>query len=118
MDNLAGVIIMAICTFGCALLFYGIGIWAENSSKPVHFWSGSKVDPSKVLDIPAYNHACAVMWKRYSVPYWCCGILAYLDLLYPGCMMISVIMLLAACLPGAFWLVSKYTKIEQKYIIK
>ena len=115
MDNLAGMIIMAVCCFGCALLFFGIGIWAEKSTKPVHFWSGTRIDPQKVSDISAYNHACAVMWKLYSVPYWFCGVLACLDGIHPICMILSTVLLFAACIPGVFWLVWRYSKIEKQY---
>lgn len=118
MDNFAGMIIMAVCCFGCAALFFGIGIWADKSSKPVHFWAGSKVNPETVSDIPGYNHACGVMWKVYSVPYWCCGILACLDGIDPVFMIASTVVLFLACIPGVFLLAGQYVKIEKRYIIK
>ena len=85
--------------------------------KPMHFWAGSRIDPAKVLDIPAYNHACAVMWKCYSVPYWLCGIFACLDGIHPVCMIISTVLLFAACVPGLFWLIRKYKCIEKQFLI-
>jgi len=35
--SVAGAIIVAICCFGCALTFLGIGVWASKSNKPIHF---------------------------------------------------------------------------------
>ena len=118
MDNLVGMIIMAVCCFGCAVLFFGIGIWAHKSGKPVHFWAGTKVDPAKVTDIPAYNRECAVMWKLYSIPYWCCGILTCLNGIDPIFMIASTVVLFLACIPGVFLLAGQYAKIEKQYILK
>ena len=118
MDNFAGMIIMVVCCFGCAMLFFGIGRWADQSKKPVHFWSGTTVNPEKVSDIPAYNHACALMWKQYSIPYWFCGIFSCLGVIDRIFSIIAVILLFVACLPGAFWLVGQYSKIEKMYFIR
>ena len=115
-SNIPRVIIMALCCFGCAVLFYGIGIWADKSEKPVHFWSGTTVDPTKVTDIPGYNHACAVMWKWYSVPYWLSGIFSCLDPWYDGSMIVATVLLVAACVPGFIFLVLRYHRIVKTYI--
>ena len=117
-EQIAVIIIWAIVVFGCAILFYGIGIWSERSKKPVHFWSGTQVDARKVRDIPAYNHANAVMWKWYSLPYFLSGVLGCLDFLYPWCMPAAVILLVAACFPGIFILIWIYMKIEKAYILR
>lgn len=118
MDNLAGMIIMALCCFGCAILFFGIGVWADKSEKPFHFWAGTKIAPEKVMNISAYNRACAVMWKFYSVPYWSCGVLACLSGIDRIYMTVSAVLLFLAGIPGSFVLVWQYTKIEKKYIVK
>ena len=118
MDNLTGMIVMAVCCFGCAVLFFGIGVWAEKSKKPVHFWAGSRIDPEKVSDIPGYNHACTVMWKVYSIPYWCCGVLACLGGIDRMFMVASTVLLFLACIPGVILLARQYTRIEKKYIVK
>ena len=118
MDNLAGLIIMSVCCFGCGLLFFGIGVWADKSNKPIHFWAGTKIDPEKVSDISGYNHACALMWKAYSIPYWGCGILSCMDGINRIFSIASAVLLFLACIPGVFGLVWQYTKIEKRYITK
>ena len=102
---------MIICCLGCAALFYGIGIWADKSEKPVHFWSGSKVDPATIADVDSYNHDNAVMWKVYSVAYWIAGVLAFFD----HCMIYATVLLILACFPGMFFLVRQYMRIEKRY---
>ncbi len=116
--SVAGIIIWAICAYGCAALFFGIGIWAEHAKKPVHFWAGTKIDAQKVTDIPAYNHANAVMWKWYALPYFLSGILGCLDSLHAWCMPAAVILMVAACFPCIFIMIWRYTKIEKTYILR
>ena len=116
--NLAGILIMAFCCFGCAILFVGIGIWAWHSGKPINFWSGTKVDPEKVSDTPGYNRANAVMWIIYSIPYWIAGIFSCLEPYDQRMMIISAVVLGIACVPGVFFLIFAYHRIEKKYIIR
>ena len=116
--SVAGAIIMAICCFGCAALFYAIGAWAAKARKPVSFWSGIKVDADKVKDIPAYNRANAVMWKVYSIPYWTCGIFGSLGFLGDVFTIVSAVILFLACVPGLILLVRRYHKIEKLYVMK
>ena len=108
---MVGQIIMIICCLGCAALFYGIGIWADKSEKPVHFWSGSKVDPATIADVDSYNHDNAVMWKIYSIPYWIAGVLAFFD----QSMIYATVLLVLACFPGMLFLVRQYMRIERRY---
>ena len=118
MDNLAGFFIMLFVYGSCALLFYGIGAWADRMEKPMGFWSGSTVKAEWVRDIPQYNHENAVMWKIYSIPYFLCCVLNVFGLFYEVFTYISVGLLIAACFPGIFFLVAHYRKIEKKYIVK
>ena len=62
-----GVIVMALCGFGCGALFFGIGVWAGKAKKPVHFWAGSRIDPRTITNVAAYNRENARMWKKFSV---------------------------------------------------
>ena len=120
MDNgsVAGAIIMALCCFGCALTFFGIGIWAEKAKRPIHFWSGTSVDPEKVTDIPAYNHANAVMWKVYSLPYWIAGLVGCFGFLGDVFAIVSAVLLSLSCFPGIFLLFWRYRSIEKLYVSK
>ena len=63
-EEILGAIVMFFCGFGCGGLFYWIGTWASQRKDPMHFWTGSTVDPKTISDIPAYNQANAQMWKR------------------------------------------------------
>ena len=116
--SVAGAIIMALCCFGCGLTFNLIAGWAIKSKKPVNFWSGTKVDPEKVKDIPAYNRANAMMWNVYSVPYWLAGIVGCFGYLGDVFSVAAAILLSLSCFPGLFFLVFRYRKIENQYIIK
>ena len=61
--DMAGKIICCVISFGCAILFYSIGVYAQKSEKPMWFWSGTEVNTSQVTDIPKYNRENAIMWK-------------------------------------------------------
>ena len=117
-EQIAGMIVMVICCFCCGILFFGIGLWAQKAVKPVHFWSGTRVDPAKVTDINGYNRANGVMWKLYSIPYWVAGILSCLEFLCYGFNIAAAILLFLACFPGLFILVWNYNRIEKRYITR
>ena len=120
MDNgsIAGAIIMAVCCFGSALTFVAIAVWAKKSKKPINFWSGMSVPADKVTDVSAYNHANAVMWSVYSVPFWLAGLVGSLGFLGDAYTMASAILLSLACFPGAFLLIWRYRKIEKLYVVR
>ena len=109
---MAGIIIWCITMFGCAFLFFGMGIYAEKREKPMHFWSGTKVDPTKISDVKAYNRENARMWKIYSLWYFASGITCFWSV---G---IAIAILVASCTVGMVLLVSTYNKIEKKYRVK
>ena len=69
--ELAAILVGAICGFGSGVLFYGIGAFGAGQKKPMNFWAGQTLVPESVTDIPAYNHACARLWKRFSIPAGC-----------------------------------------------
>ena len=116
-EQLVGCIIMALCCFGCAATFQGIGIHAARSDEPVSFWSGGpKVEAKHVNDIYGYNQACSSMWKLYAIPYWVAGIVACLGFLGDGYLLASAIIMTVACFPGLFFLIWRYKHIEKTYI--
>ena len=118
MDNggMIGLIIMVICCWGCGAIFYGLGMYAERSPKPVSFWSGTEIDPKWVWDIPAYNHACSVMWKWYSAPWFLSGMLAIFGGWGDAFSIASLVVMLIAAFPGIWILIRHYGKIEREYI--
>lgn len=108
---MAGKIICWIVSFGCAVLFYSIGIYATRLEKPMWFWSGTEVDPSKITDIPEYNRANGNMWKLYSLWYVAAG-LAEIWNTYA----FMTILILGNTL-GLVLLIVTYTKILKKYSV-
>lgn len=115
-EEIFGMIIMSICCFGCAALFFGIGIHMQRSDKPAHFWAGSEVKAEWITDIFAYNRENGRMWKLYSVPYFLSGVLGSLYRLHEGYMIAAVIILVLAAFPGIWILIRQYREIELKYI--
>ena len=105
--NIAGVVIMLVCSWGCAVLFYFIGRFADKNQKPIHFWAGTQIDPRHVSDIAAYNHESAVMWKLS-----CFGLISEVFIIA------GAAVLFIACFPGLCFLIQKYRKIEKTYICR
>ena len=117
-EAIFGTIIMMGCGFGCGAVFYFIGVWAARRKDPMHFWSGSTVDPGCVSDIPAYNQANSRMWKIYSVPYWLTGLTSILIIFDIRFSILSGILIGLACTVGIGWLLWEHNRIEKKYIIR
>ena len=107
-----GAIIWYVCMLGCAALFFGIGMYAQRSQKPMHFWAGVEVKASEISDVPAYNRENGRMWKRYSIWFWLAGF-AKLWNIYVA----LAILALGGSL-GIALLVKTYLKIENKYKIQ
>ena len=110
-EKVLGIIVMVFCCLLCGGTFLGISIWARKSKEPVHFYSGTTVDPKTVSDIPAYNRENARMWFIYSSFFWISGIIAFFH------MMAAVAIMMIASVPGIFVLVSCYQRIYKKYKI-
>ena len=111
-ERIFGIIVMIFCCLICGGTFLCLGIWAKKSKKPVHFYTGTTVDPQKVSDISAYNLENAKMWMIYSVPFWVSGVVS---LFHVG---VAAIIMSAACIPGFLWLIFRYRQICKKYFIR
>lgn len=114
-EQIFGVIIMTLCSFGSGALFYGIGIWAQKRKDPMHFWSGTEVEPGTISDIPAYNRENARMWKLYSVPFWLAGLASIGSIFEERVGMLSLVFLVLGSTAGIGWLVMNYNKICKRY---
>ena len=117
-ERIFGIILMTFVNLMCAGIFYGIGMWAKSRKDPMHFYSGSTVDPRTISDVPAYNRENEKLWKTYSLPYWFCAICALGSIWVSVLMYLSIIMLIVASTVGGGWLVWKYSKIHSKYKIR
>lgn len=106
---MAGKVIMIVCCWICAVLFFGIGVYASHRKEPMWFWSGSQVPAESISDIPAYNRAQSTMWKVYSLPYWVAGAAAFFSPAGAG------ILLTAACVLGIPPLLFAHNRIEKRY---
>ena len=111
-EKILGIIVMVFCSLMCGGIFSGLGVWARKSKKPVHFYSGTTVDPKTVSDIPAYNMENSRMWMIFSVPFWVSGLVSFFNVA------VAAIIMTAACLPGGLWLILRYNRISKKNIIR
>ena len=108
---MAGKIIMLSVSFGCAILFFTIGVYAKNLKKPMWFWSGSEVDALQIADVKQYNKENGVMWQLYSLWYFAAGLAEIWNTI------IALILLVLSCTVGIALLVGSYNKIYKKYRI-
>ena len=106
---MAGKIIMWVVSFGSAILFFCIGVYARKLEKPMWFWSGSEVDPASLTDVRGYNAENARMWIGYSLWYWASGAA------WIWSKAAALILLILSCTVGIAFLVGRFHKIEKKY---
>ncbi|MBE6701548.1 MAG: hypothetical protein E7582_06660 [Ruminococcaceae bacterium] len=106
---MAGQIIWYITNFGCATLFYLIGVYAKNLKKPMHFWSGSEIDSYLITDVKAYNRENAIMWKHFSL---CFVVSGFLEIVNPNLALIVFLLSFAIGIPT---LICIYLRIYNKY---
>lgn len=109
---MVGKIIMWVVTFGCAALFFGIGVYAKKRKKPMWFWAGSEVDPAQITDVPKYNRANGTMWQLYSLWFWVAGLAEIWN------STLSVMLLCGGSTVGIIPLVFIYNSIYKKYKAK
>lgn len=114
-ETIFGIIMMTACGFGIGAIFYGIGVWASKRTDPMHFWTGTTVDPKTISDVSAYNQENARMWKVYSVPFWLAGLLQILSAWIPQLAIAVAVLLVTSCTAGLVWLIWKYGRIKKKY---
>lgn len=117
-DTIFGMLITTVCSFLCAAIFYGIGIWAAKRNDPMHFYSGTTLDPNSISDVTAYNLENAKMWKTFSIQFWLSGLCGALSFLDNRLSTVSIALLIAGCSVGIVWLVRKYHRILKKYLIR
>ena len=117
-ERIFGIILMTFVNLMCAGIFYGIGVWAQKRKDPMHFYSGTTVDPKTISDVPAYNRDNARLWKQYSIPFWLGALCAFGSIWVEVLMKISIALLVVGCTLGSGWLVWKYSKIHSKYRIR
>jgi len=101
-------IFLVICLF-CALTFLAMALWAFMRKTPMHFWSGSRVSPDEITNIPAYNRANGLMWAAYAAGMALSGIVGLFSI---GA---GTVLLLIFCLPGIGVLILVYKLIYRRY---
>ena len=109
---MAGKIIWWVVSFGCAILFYAIGAYAQKLEKPMWFWSGTEVKAEQITDIKQYNKENGVMWKLYSLWYAAAGLAEIWNTI------VALIILVLSCTVGIVILVRSYLKIYRKYTVQ
>jgi len=116
--SIFGSIIMLLCSLFCSGAFWGIAVWAKKRKDPMHFYSGVAIDPKTVSDIPAYNLANARMWQIFSVPFFLSFIASIFSFFVPWAIGVCAVLLFGGCIIGIPWLLLRYRKIADKYIIR
>ena len=117
-ERIFGIILMTFINLMCAGIFYGIGVWAQKRKDPMHFYSGTTVDPKTISDVPSYNLENSKMWKAFSIPFWLCAGCALGSIWAESLMTVSIVFLCVGCTVGIGWLICKYHKILKKYKIR
>ena len=117
-EQIVGMVIMCVTGFGCAGLFSAIGVWAEKRKDPMNFYSGTSVDPATISDVDAYNRENSKMWKAYAIPYWISGIFQLLSIFWSPLAIFAVILMISSATLGIVWLIRRYTKICNTYMIR
>lgn len=110
--DMVGKIIGWIVAFGCAILFYAIGVYAQKLEKPMWFWSGLEVDATKITDVKRYNAENAAMWKWYSLWYVAAGVA---EIWSPIAYAITLVL---SCTVGLAILIRIYQRIFKKYSVQ
>ena len=99
-------------SFGCAVLFFAIGVYARNLKKPIWFWSSSEVDASQITDVKQYNIENGVMWQLYSLWYLAAGVAEIWNTI------LALVFLVLSCTIGIVLLIRSYNKIYNKYRVQ
>lgn len=105
--------VWGICLLLCASLFAGMGVYSLKAKEPTHFWSGSKVESTEIINVKRYNGDNAAMWFIYSVIFIVIGIIGFV-----GKMLIAGIMLGVMATAGIVALIFIYNAIYKKYSVK
>ncbi len=109
-------IVMGIVGLLSGGFFTVCGVRALLAKKPVSFWAGTKIEPSRVKDIARYNREVGKMWLIYSVCYWLAGIAGVLNDLTNAMSYIFLLLLIINTSGGMIWMLNRYQKIAAKYI--
>ena len=105
-------IIWYITTFGCAVLFYCIGIYAAKRKEPMWFWSGTEVKSCEITYVKQYNKENAIMWKSYSLWFFASGVVSVWS------KVAALVIFVAGFTVGLLLLVLAYKRIYKKYSLK
>lgn len=102
-------IISVICCVFCAIPFFIISRYDENSVTPITFWSGDNSLKKKVQNIPAYNKEMAALYRKCA---WAILAASLLCVISP---VVGVIFLCVECIAGIYIVYVCYSKILKKY---
>ena len=105
-------IIWYITSFGCAVLFYCIGVFAAKREKPMWFWSGTEVKDYEILDVKKYNKENGIMWKLYSCWFIAAGVSRAFS------PYVAIAFFVFGFTVGMVILVLSYNRIYKKYKVK
>ena len=67
-------IVGLICCILCAVPFLIISVYNKDSREPIPFWSGDTTLKSKVKNIPEYNKAMALLYRKCAIAFLVTGL--------------------------------------------
>ena len=94
-----------------SLVSFAFSLWALKSTKPVHFWSGTSVDPSQIDDFKQYNQKNALMWGCHGALMLCVAALGLVNI------QVATAMLIVLAIPGSVVLMWIYTQIRKRHSV-
>lgn len=111
-EQIIGYAVMMGCTWLCALVLVGIGIFAERQTKPSKMRAKSDYETEGIVDHVGFNKEVGRLWKLYSIPFWICGVLWFVS------SKLTCILILVAALPGYLVLKFCYFRIAKRYRVE
>ncbi|MBQ8611440.1 MAG: hypothetical protein IJ412_06990 [Oscillospiraceae bacterium] len=107
-----GKCVMWTVTFGCAVLFFAIGIYARKRQTPMGFWAGTELKASQLTDVEQYNRENALLWQRYSLWYFAAGLAEFWSTAA------AAVLLALGGTVGIALLIVSYNRIFKKYTVQ
>jgi uncharacterized membrane protein YjjB (DUF3815 family) len=107
---------IAVTCWLCALIIGVCALWISKRRKPIHFFTGSTVEPEEVTDIPAYNRANALMWTIYAACFVVVGTLSFFNSI--AGLILMLVLFIPCIIPMYFFhkrIYKKYKRIDNAY---
>ena len=108
-NDMGARIVGLICCILCAVPFLIISAYNKDSREPIPFWSGDTTLKSKVKNIPEYNKAMALLYRKCAIAFLVTG-LGFLVM--PA---IGIVMICLDCTIGIYIAYRNYKRVLALY---